>query len=114
MVFLIGICCIQLPSANQNSEIQILDAVLFDPARHNLIKILDVTSRFSASRNLDKKIFHYAHNDILDFRKKIDIQNYEMLWVFIFISTTPPFISLECIRSFERILRMDEIGLFMN
>ena len=79
MVFLIGICCIQLPSANQNSEIQILDAVLFDLARHNLIKILDVTSRFSASRNLDKKIFHYAHNDILDFRKKIDIQNYEML-----------------------------------
>ena len=42
-------------------------------SHQNLIKILDVTSRFSASRILKKKISHYAHYDILDFRNKIDI-----------------------------------------
>ena len=47
-------------------------------SHHNLIKNLDVTSRFSASRIYQKRISHYAHYDILNFQNKIDIAD---LWL---------------------------------
>ena len=82
IIFLIWICIQSLDQFSSAWQIQILISNLclmqFYLISSKSYKIFDVTSRFSASRILKKKISHYAHYDILDFRNKIDIAD---LWL---------------------------------